>query len=91
MKPKPCPFCGKEPIIWNSHINNKEYAACVTVECPNEGRTILLTEWNAPRHNDQHFCPNCEKECDVNIVAEIYECKECGQEYEQSFRAMKEE
>ena len=28
------------------------------------------------------FCPNCEKETDSVFVCEVYECCECGEDYE---------
>ena len=36
------------------------------------------------------FCPSCEKETSCVYIAELYECKECGCDFESKQRQMQE-
>ena len=36
------------------------------------------------------FCPSCEKETNCVYIAELYECKECGCDFESKQRQMQE-
>jgi len=40
-----------------------------------------MTDKNANTEIRKEFCPNCEKETECEFTAELYECKECGEDF----------
>ena len=40
-----------------------------------------IEELGAQEAERKEFCPNCEKETECEFTAELYECKECGEDF----------
>ncbi len=41
----------------------------------------VINQWNTRSAIRKEFCPNCEKETECEFTAELYECKECGEDF----------
>ena len=66
---RPCPFCGLHKCKrCNYHIAGYE-------------DKDVINQWNTRSAIRKEFCPNCEKETECEFTAELYECKECGEDF----------
>ena len=85
---KPCPFCGLhvELVSAKTYPNGERSPSYIKCKRCNyhiagyEDKDVI-SQWNTRSAIRKEFCPNCEKETECEFTAELYECKECGEDF----------
>ena len=85
---RPCPFCGLhvELVSAKTYPNGERSPAYIKCKRCNyhiagyEDKDVI-NQWNTRSAIRKEFCPNCEKETECEFTAELYECKECGEDF----------